>query len=197
MEGSLFCFPFCYGDVLRVANIVDASLAKISGDFSFCCPVSRLPIESPVSTVFWLPVEIVFWLPVETVFRLPVENVFTILVYLARGVFTFNCGVIALVMFSLVWNFSVLFALLCNHFSLGVGAFVPPTVLGSTAWPFPCFSSCSFCGGLSYVSLPLAFSSASMCSLSSLLDEVSSSARIRISSSLDILQKISQERGTV
>jgi len=60
MEGSLFHFPFFFGDVLKVANTVATSLAKISGDFSFYCHVSRLSIESPVLTVFWLRVEIVF-----------------------------------------------------------------------------------------------------------------------------------------
>jgi len=59
MEGSLFHFSFCLGDVLRVASTAVASLAKISGDFSFCCPFPRLPVESPVVAVFWLPVEIV------------------------------------------------------------------------------------------------------------------------------------------
>jgi len=60
MEGSLFRFPFCFGDVLRVASMTAASLAKISGDFSLCCPSSRLPVESPVLTIFWLPIEMVF-----------------------------------------------------------------------------------------------------------------------------------------
>ena len=60
MEGSPFRFPFCFGDVLRVASTATASLAKISGDFSFCCPFSRLPVESPMLTVFCLPVEMVF-----------------------------------------------------------------------------------------------------------------------------------------
>jgi len=38
-EGSLFCFPFCFGDVLRVASTAAASLVKISGDvpFVFLC----------------------------------------------------------------------------------------------------------------------------------------------------------------
>ncbi len=35
MEGSLFHFPFCFGDVLKVASTIAASLAKISGDFPF------------------------------------------------------------------------------------------------------------------------------------------------------------------
>lgn len=52
MEASLFHFAFCFGDVLRVASTAAASLAKISGDFSFCCIVSRLPVESLVLTVF-------------------------------------------------------------------------------------------------------------------------------------------------
>lgn len=74
MEGSLFRFPFYCGDVLKVASTTAASLAKILGDFSFCCSVSILPVESPVSTVFRLPVETIFGLPVEIVFRLPVET---------------------------------------------------------------------------------------------------------------------------
>lgn len=76
MEGSLFHFPFCSGDVLRVARTAATSLARISGDFSFCCPVFRLPVESPVLTIFWLPV--------ETVSMFPVEIVSTVLVCLAR-----------------------------------------------------------------------------------------------------------------
>jgi len=193
MEGSLFRFPFCFGDVLKVASTIVASLTKISGDFSFCCFVSILLVET-VSTGFMLPVEIVFMLPVESVFILPVE---AILVYLARCVFPLNSYLVALVVPSFVWTFSILFSLLCNHFSLSVYAIVPPIVLGLATWPFPHFSLCYFCGGLSYVSLPLAFSPASVCSLSSLLDEVSSSAIIRISSSLDMLWKIFEERGTV
>jgi len=122
MEGSLFRFHFCFGDVLRVASTAAASLAKISGNFSFYCPVSRLSVENPVSTIFRLPVDTVFWLPVETVF--------TVLVCLAGGAFPFNFGVVFLVVSSLAWNFSVLSTLLCNCFSLGVCAFVPPTVLG-------------------------------------------------------------------
>jgi len=42
-------------DVLRVANTGAASLAKISANFSFCCPFSKLPVE----TVLCLPVETV------------------------------------------------------------------------------------------------------------------------------------------
>ena len=152
MEGSLFRFPFCFGDVLRAASTAAASLAKISGDFFFCCSVSMLPVESPVSTVFMLHVEKIFMLPVETVS--------TVSVCLAGCVFPFNLCVVALVVPSFVWTFSVLSALLCNHFSLGVCAFLPPTVLGSAAWPFSCLSSRFFYGGLSWVSLPLAFSSA-------------------------------------
>ena len=57
---SLFCFSFYLGDVLRVASTAVASLAKISRDFSFCCPFPRLPIESPVVAVFGLPIEAVF-----------------------------------------------------------------------------------------------------------------------------------------
>jgi len=82
-EGSLFRFPFCLGDVLRVASTTVASLAKILGDFSFYCPFPRLPVESPILTIFWLPVEAVFWLPVEMVCQLPVEPVFTDLACLA------------------------------------------------------------------------------------------------------------------
>lgn len=37
MESSLFRFPFFFGDVFRVASTTAASMAKISGDFSFCC----------------------------------------------------------------------------------------------------------------------------------------------------------------
>ena len=88
MEGSLFHFPLYFGDVFRVASTAAASLAKISGDFSFYFLFSRLPVESPVLTVFWLPVEMVF--------RLPVELVFTILACLAGGSFSLNCVVFAL-----------------------------------------------------------------------------------------------------
>ena len=70
---------------------------------------------------------------------------------------------------SFVWTFLVLSALLCSLFSLGVCAIGPPIVLGSATWPFPCFPFYSFCGGLSCVSLPLAFSPALVCSPSSLL----------------------------
>jgi len=52
MEGSLFHFSFYLGDVLRVANTAVASLAKISANFSFCCPFPRLPVEGPVVAVF-------------------------------------------------------------------------------------------------------------------------------------------------
>ena len=129
MEGSLFRCPFCFGDMLRVASTAAASLAKISGDISFCCSVSMLPVESLVLTVFWLPV----------------ETVFTISIYLATGVFSFNFVVVALGVPSPAWTFSVLSTLICNRFSLGICAFIPPTVLGSSAWPFSCFSSCFFC----------------------------------------------------
>lgn len=54
--------------VLRVASIGAASLAKISANFSFCCPFPKLHVESPVVVVFWLPVETISWLPIETVF---------------------------------------------------------------------------------------------------------------------------------
>lgn len=46
-------------DVLRVTNTGSASLAKISANFSFYCPFPKLPVESPVVVVFWLPVETV------------------------------------------------------------------------------------------------------------------------------------------
>ena len=137
MEGSLFHFPFFFGDVLRAASIATASLAKISGDFSFYYSVSMLPIESPVSTVFMLPI--------ETFFMLPVEIVSTISVYLAGCVIPFSFYVVALVVPSFMWTFSVLFALLCNYFSLGVCAIVPPTVLGSAIWPISPFPLCSCC----------------------------------------------------
>ena len=60
MEGSLFHFPFCFGDVLKAANTVTASLAKIAGDFSFFFSAFILLVESPVLTIFWLLVETVF-----------------------------------------------------------------------------------------------------------------------------------------
>jgi len=63
---SLFHFSFCLGDVLRVASTAAASLEKISGDFSFCFPFLRLPVESPIVAIFCLPVEVVFWIPLET-----------------------------------------------------------------------------------------------------------------------------------
>lgn len=139
---------------------------------------------------FWLHIETVFWLPVETVFWLPVELVFTILCCLAGGAFSFNFVVVSLGLPSLSWTFSVFYALISNRFSIGVCPFIPPTVLASETWPFPHSSSCTFYGGLSRVSLPLALSSASLCCLSLLLDEVSSLARIRISTSFEILWKI-------
>jgi len=46
-------------DVLWVASTGAASLAKISANFSFCCPFPKLPVESPVVAVFCLPVETV------------------------------------------------------------------------------------------------------------------------------------------
>ena len=49
---SLFHFSFGLGEVLRVASIATASLARITTDFSFCCPFSRLPVEIHVLTVF-------------------------------------------------------------------------------------------------------------------------------------------------
>jgi len=147
MEGSLFHFPFFFGDVLRVANTAAASLAKISGNFSFCCPVSKLCVESLVLTVVWLPIEMVFWLPVGTVF--------TVLVCLARGAFPFNFAMVALGVSSLSWTFSVLSALICNRFTLGVCAFLPPTVLGSAAWPFPLVLSVVVCPGFPYPWLSL------------------------------------------
>jgi len=105
MEGSLFQFSFCLGDVLRVASIVAASLAKISGDFSFCCPFPRLPVESPVVAVFWLPVEAILYLPVETVCWLPVEPIFPDLACLAGGAFYLTCVVVSLGVPLLVWTF--------------------------------------------------------------------------------------------
>ena len=47
-------------DVLRVASTGVASLAKISANFSFCCPFPKLPVESPIVVIFWLPIEVVF-----------------------------------------------------------------------------------------------------------------------------------------
>ena len=123
MEGSLFQFPFCFGDLLKAASIAAASLAKISGDFSLCYSVSRLPVE------------VVFWLPVETVF--------TVSVCLARGVFPFNFCVVALVVPSFVWNFAVLSALFYNRFFLGCLCHCSSTVLGfnNLAFaPFPLYS---------------------------------------------------------
>ena len=140
MEGSLFCFPFCFGDVLRAASIAAASLAKISGDFSFCCSVSILLVESTMSTVFRFAV--------ETIFMLPIETVLTVSVCLVGCVFHFNFCVVALVVPSFVWTFSVLFALLYNHFSLGVCAIVPPTVLGSAIWPISPFPLCCWIVGV-------------------------------------------------
>jgi len=112
MEGSLFHFPFCFGDVLRAASTAAASLAKILGDFSLCCSVSRIPIESLVSTIFWLPVEMIFWIPIEIVFRLPVGTIFTALVCLAGGSFPFNFVMVSLGVSLLSWTFSVLSALI-------------------------------------------------------------------------------------
>ena len=88
MEGSPFRCPFSFGDVLRVAITAAASLAKISGDFSLCCPFSRLLAESSVLTIFCLPIETIFWLPVE--------KVFTVLACLAGGAFSFDFSVVAL-----------------------------------------------------------------------------------------------------
>jgi len=87
---SLFHFSFCLGDVLRVASTAAASLARISADFSFCCPFFRLPVEMPVVAGFWLTVEVVFGLPVEMAFWLPIEPVSTVLAYLAEGALSFN-----------------------------------------------------------------------------------------------------------
>jgi len=108
--GSLFRFSFCLGDLLRVASIAAASLAKISGDFSFCYPFPRLPVESPVVAVLWLPVEIVFCLPVEIVCWLPAEPVFPDLACLAGGAFSLICAVVSLGVPLLVWTFSFLSA---------------------------------------------------------------------------------------
>ena len=145
--------------------------------------------------VFWLPVEAVFGLPVEMAFWLPVEPIGTVLACLAGGAFSFSLAMVALGVPSLAWTCSVLSTLLCSLFSLGVGVILTPTVL--VAWPFSCVPFYSFFGVLPRVSCPLAFFCALVCSFSSLLEEVSSSAKIRMSSSLDIFQKISQERGTV
>ena len=105
MEGSLFRFSFCFGDVLRVASIVAASLAGTSGDSSFPCPFSRLPVESLVLTIFWLPVEAVFGIPLEVAFWLPVEPVCTVLACFARGAFSFSLAMAALGVPSLAWMF--------------------------------------------------------------------------------------------
>ena len=132
---SLFRFSFGLGDVPRVASTAAASLARISANFSFCCPFSGLSVESPVVAGFWLPVEAVFKLPVEIAFWFPVEADGTVLACLAEAVL----GVP-----SLAWTFSVLSTLLCSFFSLGVGVILPPPVLA--AWPFSCVPFYSFFG---------------------------------------------------
>ncbi len=80
-----------------VASMAATSLAKVSGNFPIYSSVSRLPVESPMPTVFCLPVETTIWLPVETVF--------TVSVCLAGDVFPFNCGVVALVVTTPIWAF--------------------------------------------------------------------------------------------
>jgi len=155
---SLFHFSFGLGEVPRVASTAAASLARISADFSFCCPFSGLPVESPVVVGFWLPVEAVFKLPVEIAFWFPVEADGTVLACLAEGAFSFSLAEVALGVPSLAWTFSVLSTMLCSLFSFGVGVILPPLVLA--AWPFSCVAFYSFFGVFPGVSCPLAFFSA-------------------------------------
>lgn len=89
-----------------VASTAATSLAKISGDFSFCCSVFILPVESLVSTIFMLPVEI----------HVPVSACF------ADCVFSFCFCVVSLAVTLFSWTCSALYALFCNLFS---GVFVP------------------------------------------------------------------------
>ena len=127
-----------------MASTAAASLARISAGFSFGYPFFRLPVEIPVVAGFWLPI--------EAIFGLPVEPVGTILACLAEGAFSFSLVEVALQFPSLDWTFSVLSALLCSLFSLGVCVILPPTVLASAAWPFSRGSLYSFFGGLPGVS---------------------------------------------
>jgi len=173
MEVYLFQFPFCFGGIFKAESTVATSLANISSDFPLCCSISMLPVEVSVSTVY------------------------AYIAAISGSISTFCFGVTVVAVPTFGWDVSTFSALLCSLFSLGVCAVVPCSVLGSAIWPFPSFSFCLAYAFLSCVSLELVFSLASMCSPSSLLDEVSSSARILISSSLDMFRKISQGRGTL
>jgi len=155
---SLFRFSFGLGEVLRVASIASASLARISADFSFCCPSFGIPVESPVVIAFGLPVEAVFNFPIEILCCFPVEAEGTVLAYLAEGTFPFNLAEVALGVPLLTWTFSVRSALLCSLFSLGVGAILSSPVLA--ACPFSGVPFYSFFSVLPGVSCSLTFFSA-------------------------------------
>jgi len=122
MEGSLFHFPFCSGDVLRVASTTPTSLARSLGDFSLCYPISRLPVESLVLTVFCLPIETVFTI-LSCLARVP-----SLLILLW---FPWVCPHLL----GLFWSPLLYSAIV----SLGVCAVVSSSILGSTICPFPLF----------------------------------------------------------
>ena len=169
MEVCLFLFPFCFGGVLKEASIVAASLANISGDFSFCCYFSMLLVDVPMSTVF------------------------VYIVAISGCVFPFCFCVSILAVTAFIWGFSAFSAFsfswcLCCCFFLCFR-------LSNLALPPFSFYPC--CAWMSCVPSPLVFLTSSMCSLSSLLDEVMSSAKILISSSQDMFQTISQDMGTM
>ena len=120
---SLFLFPFGLGGVMRPANTVVASRAKISTFLSLGFVFLGLPIEAcfynfglPVEAcfcTFGLPVEAfvsVFGLPVEALdfaFGLPVEACFSLIFGLPVEAFVFVFGLPVEACFSMILGFPV------------------------------------------------------------------------------------------
>jgi len=128
-------------DVLGVANTGATSLAKISADFSFCCPFFKLSCRncSLAST----------GKSCSGFFCLPVEIVSTVLVCLVGGSFSLTCAVVAL-------------GVLCCSSDVSLSAGGPsycccsPKMEGLSSFWFP--YSCKYCFSSSFSSCILSLS---------------------------------------